>query len=202
MPYFYKRAAKSAECLMDEPVPLSYYGEPKTGTRIYHPSTIRELINLKAKDYAISLGEDMTERKVMDFINTFSKRVILLFNTERMSEFPDHINQEVDNMTDAELDKALEDTPLTLSQQEELGDIIIPAIEDVVAPQTGTRTGTSRYEKPEPKEPEMMDDLLSGATTGLAETPRGGGSNEPFPSFTSRGERAMMRDITRSRGDY
>tara|TARA_R100000541_G_scaffold27854_1_gene37199 strand:+ start:279 stop:914 length:636 start_codon:yes stop_codon:yes gene_type:complete len=211
MPYFHKRAAMSENCMLDQPVPLSYYsGLPVRG--LYQPSTIRDLVNLKTKEYILE-GE-MTERKVMDFVSSFSKRLINLASIERLNEFPDSINEEVNNMTDDELNKAfddltveaaeevLEETPLTLTEQQELGDIIIPAIEDVVARPTATRTGTSRYEKPEPEEPEMMDDLLSGATTGPAETPRGGGSSDPFPSFTSRGERAMMRDITRSRGDY
>ena len=52
MPYFHKRTAKSAECLLDEPVPLRYYSTLPSGTvPRFHPRTMRELMILKSKEF-------------------------------------------------------------------------------------------------------------------------------------------------------
>ena len=209
--YYYKRHGINPACMLDQPVPLSYYS---TNPNIkYHPRSMRDLVKLKTTDFAMGLGEDITVSKVADFESGFSKNLISLAEAERTtllpSEFPEHIDKMVNDMTDDELNKAfdelttVEDRPPTLTEQQELGDIIIPALDEAPRP-TASRRGTSRYVAPEPKEEtvEMMEDLLSAANTGQATPSGGGGGQSASISFSERSNRAIVRDVNKSRGDY
>jgi hypothetical protein len=51
-PAFYKRHKMDPECMLDQPIPLAYYSTFKKGAvPAFHPRTIRQLINLKTKEF-------------------------------------------------------------------------------------------------------------------------------------------------------
>jgi hypothetical protein len=48
----FKRRKMDPECMLDQPIPLAYYSTFKKGTvPEFHPRTIRQLINLKTKEF-------------------------------------------------------------------------------------------------------------------------------------------------------
>ena len=47
-PAFFKRHAMHPDCLMEQPVPISYYNNT---TSIFQPATIRQLLNLKTDNF-------------------------------------------------------------------------------------------------------------------------------------------------------
>jgi len=208
MHYFHKRTEKSVDCKLDEPIPLSYYSSLAIGEHNYHPKTIRHLIQLKTKEYASGLGDELTEKKVMDFVSSFTENLISLADTqsatldqrlESMLIPIDPINREVDNMTISELNTAFDELtrPMTLSEQQAAGNIEIPTDFGLAfGLPRGGRYGSSRYGGGDDRREETVEDLLSGART--QEEPSETGSGEGI-SFNARGERAMLRDVERSR---
>jgi hypothetical protein len=63
-PALFKRHKMSPECMLDQPVPLSYYN---TANGDFHPRTIRQLINLKANKFVKDKRNDNIDVSVEEF---------------------------------------------------------------------------------------------------------------------------------------
>ena len=84
MPYFHKRTAKSAECLLDEPVPLRYYSTLPSGTvPRFHPRTMRELMILKSKEFIRDKDKKVqsNDEDLVSFINDFKTELFKAFDS-------------------------------------------------------------------------------------------------------------------------
>ena len=84
MPYFHKRTAKSAECLLDEPVPLRYYSTLPSGTvPRFHPRTMRELMILKSKEFIRDKDKkvEADDKDLVSFINDFKTELFKAFDS-------------------------------------------------------------------------------------------------------------------------
>lgn len=84
MPYFHKRTAKSAECLLDEPVPLRYYSTLPSGTvPRFHPRTMRELMILKSEEFIRDKDKKVqsNDEDLVSFINDFKTELFKAFDS-------------------------------------------------------------------------------------------------------------------------
>ena len=88
MPYFHKRAEMSAECKLDQSVPLSYYSSLPIGGQAYHPKTMRNLIQLKTNDY-LREKPNASVVDVKQFASDFSMDLYKLYDGSKSDNLND-----------------------------------------------------------------------------------------------------------------
>ena len=83
MPYFHKRTEKSADCKLDEPVPLSYYSTLESGSvPRFHPRTMRDLMILKSKEFIRDKDKkvEADDKDLVSFINDFKTELFNMYD--------------------------------------------------------------------------------------------------------------------------
>jgi hypothetical protein len=148
-PALFKRHKMSPECMLDQPVPLSYYN---TANGEFHPRTIRQLINLKSNKFVQDKRNqniDVTAKEFTQFQVEFRETLFGMFDNnanihqsdldkefqafhfkedikemgqrERIMgvDVPQSISAAVEAMTDEELDLAFEEITEPLTLTEQ-----------------------------------------------------------------------------------
>jgi len=82
----------SAECKLDQPVPLSYYSSVPVGAQIYQPQTMRDLIELKTKDY-VGAKQNATVENVKQFASNFSMDLYKIYDGSEVKAKADPLNE-------------------------------------------------------------------------------------------------------------